>query len=785
MAESLKADKHRKDFFISYNKNDAEWAEWIAWQLEDAGYSTLLMAWDFRPGTNFVAGMQKGTTVADRTIAVLSPDYLDSHFTKPEWYAAFAKDPTGEKGILLPIRVRECRPEGLLGPIIYIDLVDKKPEEAKEILLTGVELKRAKPKTEPGYPGGKKSKESEPRYPGALPPIWNVPQRRNPNFTGRQELLAQLHQLLNSGKHTALTQAISGLGGIGKTQLAVEYAHRHKADYKITWWIHAEDPAALVSELAALANPLDLREKGERDLRVQVQAVLLWLEQNKNWLLIFDNVPEPEKVKDYLPRGETGHIIITSRHQAWSGVASPLEVKVMPENEAVDFLLKQKDQTDRETAKKLAKVLGYFPLALEHVRAYIEGVGITLSDYYELYTKQGSELRQDQKAPIDYEHTVATTWEISFTAVHEESPAATDLLNLCAFLAPDDIPLDIIRDGAEHLPESLADTAKDQVAFNKTIGALLRYSLIKKDKDKDTISIHRLVQAVIRDRLAEDEKNIWAAAAVKIVNEAYPQESDDVRTWTDCERLLSHAQATTAYIEKLRIANEATAYLLNSFAVYIHGRASFAEAKAAFQQSLKICKKVYGEEHPEVAIRLNNIGMVLKYLGDLTGAKKYYERALKIDEENYGKNHPNVARDIGNLGTTLLALGDSVEAKKCFERALKINESIYGKNHPNVAIDVNNLGATLNDLGDFAGAKKYYARALEIEEVTYGKNHPNVARCINNLGSVLWNLRDFPGAKKNFERALAIFIEFLGEDHPDTKAARQHLESVEKEINKQ
>jgi hypothetical protein len=215
-----------KDFFISYNKADRAWAEWIAWQLEEAGHTTTLQAWDFRPGSNFVVDMDRAAVEGERTIAVLSPDYLSASFTQPEWAAAFKRDPTGEKGLLLPVRVRDCDIEGLLGQIVYIDLLKLDEAAAKRSLLDGVKRGRAKPESVPDFPGASLSAtSSKPRFPGAMPSIWNVPHLRNPNFTGREDELAELRASLLAGETAALVQAqaIHGLGGVGKTQLAVEY----------------------------------------------------------------------------------------------------------------------------------------------------------------------------------------------------------------------------------------------------------------------------------------------------------------------------------------------------------------------------------------------------------------------------------------------------------------------------------------------------------------------------------------------------------------------------------
>jgi len=172
---------------------------------------------------------------AARTIAVLSPNYFTARFTQSEWQAAFAQDPTGEKGLLLLVRVRRCDPPGILAPRVYIDLVGLAEDAAQEKLLTGVRGGKS-PTTAPSFPGASsRTVPTRPRFPGVLPPIWNVPHQRNRNFIGRDQLLDAMHQALSSGQTAALTQALSGLGGIGKTQLVVEYAYRHAADYVLVW----------------------------------------------------------------------------------------------------------------------------------------------------------------------------------------------------------------------------------------------------------------------------------------------------------------------------------------------------------------------------------------------------------------------------------------------------------------------------------------------------------------------------------------------------------------------
>ena len=766
-----------KDFFISYNSADKTWAEWTAWTLEEVGYSTVLQAWDFRPGSNFVLEMQRDAAETERTIAILSPAYLDALYTQPEWAAAFVQDPTGENGTLLPVCIQKCDLKGLLRAIIYIDLVDLDEMAAKKALLQGIKQERIKPSVEPQFPGDvRRSVTVQPRFPGALPPVWNVPHNRNPNFTGREEQMAKLKTALGSGRPAALTQAIHGLGGVGKTQLALEYAYRNVAEYDVVWWVRSEEPATLAADYTSFADALDLPEKEAADQLLIIKAVKQWLEQHPKWLLVFDNAKDRADVRKYIPQGEIGHVLITSRNANWLGTATPLDVKVLEREESIDLLLKRTGYTDREAADALADALGDLPLALEQAGAYMDATRRSLPDYLEMFTKRKNELWDRAGHPPDYKYTVATTWNIAFDEVKQISSSGADLLNLCAFLAPDDIPVELLNSGVEYLPGSLDAVAGDRLAFDDAVDPLRRYSLV--EITAGTISVHRLVQAVTRDRLDGDEKKKWAEAAVRIVNKAFPYRSDDVQTWHVCSRLLPHALAAAELAEAFDVASDSTGRLLNQTGGYLSGRAQFPEAKEMHERALDIDEAAYGPDHPTVAIRVNNLGGVLRDIGDLEGTKKMYERALAIGESAYGPDHPDVAIYVNNLGDVLKALGDMEGAKKMFERALAIDEANYGPDHPQVAIHVNNLGLVLKYLGDTEGAKKMFERALAIGESTYGPDHSTVAIYVNNLGSVLQDLGDLEGAKKMFERALAIDEATYGPDHPDVAIDVSNLGSV-------
>jgi len=846
------------DFFISYNKADKTWAEWIAWELEAEGYSTVIQAWDFRPGGNFVLDMQRAAAGAERTIAVLSPDFLTSEFTQPEWAAAFAKDPTGAKKTLLPVRIRKCELTGLLPQIVFIDVVDKTEAEAQHVLLSGIETGRVKPAKKPNpfaARAAEKKHLNKPRFPGTLPPVCNIPHERNRNFTGRDELLEQLRRALISGKPAALVQALHGLGGIGKTQTATEYAYRHLADYDAIWWVRAEEPSTRSGDFAALAKALGLPEADAQNQQIAVEAARMWLSRHDKWLLMLDNVPHPNDLDGLLPPQNNGHILITSRDPNWHARATPVKVEVFPRPDSIEFLLsvgcdklRRSEGTPRQdsaedgvpalvpslshpteiaAANDLAEALGDLPLALAQAVAYMGEAQLSPAQYLELFRTQRSGLWGEEHAPLGRQGTVAVTFGLNIEKLAD--PAAVELLSVCAFLAPDDIPRSLFTDFADELPAALAAAAADQLQFNRVLKTLRSFSLI--DLTDKSFSVHRLVQAVCRDRLnvtksshREGENQTHSfAAATKLINAAFPRDiPTDTVSWPVCQRLLPHARTAAEWAEQSAIELEVTVQLLKQIGLYlrfcgnyvqsryvferaiqiaelIHGRedpvvatvvsdlgvvlsflGDVAGAKLAYERALAIDESAFGPDDPKVAIRVNNIGVVLRRLGDFPGAKRAYERAIEIDQIAYGPEHHKMAIRLNNLGLVLLELGDLSGAREAIDRALLIDERTFGLDHPSVAIRVASLGNVLQALGDSLGAKLAFERSLRIDQRTFGPDHPKVALRAWKLGGVLQDLGDLPGAKLAFERALGIYKKILGDQHPHTMTVQGSLELVNK-----
>ena len=433
-------------------------------------------------------------------------------------------------------------------------------------------------------------------------------------------------------------------------------------------------------------------------------------------------------------------MLITSRNRVWLGVANPQSVDTMEPREAVEFLLKRTGQKDKKAAGELAKELGYLPLALEQAGAYIDAHATAIASYLDLFRKRHTELLKLGKPSTDYPDTVATTWELSFQEVEASCPAAAELLDLCAFLAPDNIPISLLKDGAESLPKALKAAIGDDLAFDGMKAALIRYSLI--DVDDDSLSVHRLVQAVALDRLSNARRKTLAASAAKLVNEAFPSDSADVRNWPACSPLLSHALAAAGHAESLGVELDAAGRLLNQGGLYLSSRAQYVEAKDLYERALKIVDRADGPDHQRLASIVSNLGQVLQDLGDLEGARENTERALKMGEAAYGPDHPSVAIRLNNLGTVLKALGDLEGAREKMERALSIDEAAYGPDHPKVATRLNNLGMVLQDLGVLEAARKNTERALHILRASLGDDHPSTVTVKQNLDGILREIND-------------------------------------------
>ena len=620
--------------------------------------------------------------------------------------------------------------------------------------------------------------------------LWNVPYPRNTFFTGRESILEQVHKGLMSSKSVAISQplAISGLGGIGKTQTAVEYAYRYCDEYKAIFWVKADSREALVLDYATIAELLNLPEKDERDQNFSVDAVKRWLKRNSGWLLIFDNADEPELIEDFLPLNPKGSILLTSRAQVFDnlGISKPVELDKMSPDEAKKFFFVRTGHTDLEPKEleaidNIIQELDYLPLAMEQAGAYISKIKCSFQDYLSSYHERGLALLEKYPATTGkYPKSVATTWSLNFEQVIEKSPFSADLLYASAFLNHDEIPFEIISLGASELgpilSSALANVEKDRLVLDEIFEPLTQYSLIQRDSGSHTYSIHRLVQAVLKDKMDEKEQRIWSERVVKGVNCAFPEV--EFSKWHLCDRLLQHALASSVLIKKWGLEFQEAATLLNKTGCYLRIRARFSEAKVFLKTSLDIREKISDPDHPDIAKSLNSLAGLYMDKGKYNDAEPLYKRALDIRERIFDSDHPDIAKSLNNLASLYETQGKYDEAEPLYKKSLDIREKVFGPDHPDVATTLNNLAGLYRNQGKYNDAELLYKRSLDIRERIFDPEHPDVASTLNNLAGLYKNQGKYDDAEPLYKRSLGIKEKILGPDHPDVAETLNNLATL-------
>ena len=780
------------DFFISYTSHDQAWAKWIAWQLEANDYSVVLQAWDFRPGSDFVHKMEQAIQNAGRLIAVLSPAYLQSKFGEAEWRPFYAEDPTGDKGLLVLVRVANVAPPRLLTSRVYIDLSTQEDAAlAKAALVEGIRQGSVKPVQEPTYPLHLSSatdlphRTQEPRYPSVSPAIWNL-SHRNPHFTGRRKQLEDLHaSLAESTTNSVQTQVVFGQPGVGKTAFALEYGHRYASDYDLVWWIPAETAAAIPAVFADLAAKLQVlpgagaRAEQLADQQAIVDAVLDDLSHRTAWLLIFDHATDPNTLDPYLPATGGGQVLITSRNPNWhKRVKLPLKVDILTQEEAAQFLLHRTGSTDEKGATELAEELGSLPLALEQAGAYMSRSSKPMSDYLGLFRRRRDELlkRGDPDGRTVDATVVLATDQIG-------SPAALGLLTWCAFMAPEKIPLYVLTESKQRdlLPVEMRSMAQDEIELDENIAILYGSSLIA--RDDGVLDLHRLVQTVIRTHLPVATYQVWADLTIRLLLESFPSSIDDLAApsrWPRCEQLLTHIFVAAKHAEEAKVAMAETADLVMHLGSYLQHRGEYAEARSLFEEALTLAEAAHGRDDIRVAHVLNALGYVLRAEEDPGEAQVAHERALRIIKSTLPPDDAEVGRTLNSLGRALYDQKDLPGARVNLERALVINEAAFGHDHPEVASTLNNLGRLFYELGDLAEARLSHERALAIKEAApgFGPDHPSVAVTLQCLGTVLLAQHELDAARIALERARKLQETVLNENHPDLQVTLELLARV-------
>ncbi|MBN6041080.1 FxSxx-COOH system tetratricopeptide repeat protein [Amycolatopsis sp. 195334CR] len=648
------------------------------------------------------------------------------------------------------------------------------------------------------------------RQPDDPPPVWgNVP-ARNPNFTGRAELLDQLASRLNSGTTAVLPSALHGLGGIGKTQMAAEYIYRHLNDYDLVWWIDAAHTTQIRAGLTELARVLGVQ--GASEANVAVPAVIEALRTGRpfrRWLLVFDAAESPQDVLPFFPRNGPGEILITSRNSDWAGIARPLELAVFKREESVELLGRRGPEIDPGDANELAEKLGDLPLAVEQAAAWRAVTGMPVREYLRLFDDSVEEILDTASAP-DYEVSVAAAWNVSFEELKTRNPAAHQILHICAFFSPEPISRDLLTGVSRvSISPELDAALREPMKLARAIRDINRYGLAKIDHGSNTIQLHRLVQLVLRNRvMAPQVHATMQHGAHQLLAALDPNDPESSRHWPRYRELLPHAyaanvldcdddwprqlhinlmrylfefgdheeaaklgsQARARFTETLGPTHPQTLDVSSRLGLYLWAIGRYTEAAELNQRTLALRLQVSGEENEETFALQRNITTDLRAQGDFAAATKLSEEIYHKAKRMFGEDDPETLNAAYQHGISLRLSGAYRAAAELDEDTHRRRVEVLGRDHVRTFSTNSALIVDLREAGEYGQARVRQERLTENFQARFGEEQPDAV--VNNflLSVARRKDGDHPGALALSTVALKRFRLAYGDAHATTMA---------------
>jgi hypothetical protein len=754
------------DIYLSYVPEDRVWADWVAAVLAQRGIQVVRSPAAAAGGSTRDDAARTAES-ASRTIALLSAAYLQSPQAHGVWEAMGTADPVGTGRRLIPIRVGEIRLEQPFSERSVVDLTRRDAAQATEDLLRalGHPPKLADQLTAP-----------EPRYPRTIPPVWHVP-TRNASFTGRNEILEKLHdQLTGSSTPVVLPVALTGLGGVGKTQVALEYAHRFMADYDLVWWVEAEQSDRIDAALASLAPALGVRAGDSTDETAElVKEALRRGERYDRWLLIYDNADEPSQLAEFLPGGP-GHVVVTSRNPTWAHLAEPVPIDVFPRRESLAYLLRRVPSLSETDAELVAGDLGDLPLALEHAAAWLAATGLPAAQFLtEIHAAFEETMALSQ--PSNYPTSVAGTFRLSFERLRSQSPAAARLLELCACFAADPISLSLIS--SDEMIAALTPLDRRLRATRNVLGVLLtditRYSLARVDREvgSNSIQMHRLIQLAILDQMDPNYREERKHEVHMVLAGARPRQgdTDDPGNWARYGLIWPHLAASEVW----NCDNEEARQLLIDYVRYLWKQGDFEDALRAARRLEAQWIDKHGEEDEKLLSLRFNIANVLRSQGQFAHAYQLDTEVLASQRELLGEDHLSTLVTAGGVGGDLRGLGRFREALDLDEQTYRANRDLLGPDDPGTLSSANNLAIDYRLVGD-----PYHARDLDEETLgnrqdVLGSEHPYTLHSASMLARDMREAGEYQASAELLEQTYAGYRSVLGDDFLDTMRTGKSL----------
>jgi tetratricopeptide (TPR) repeat protein len=726
--------------FISYSRADRAYVERLASRLAQASISVWYDV-DVETGEPFSQKIQQAIDDCAAFVVVLTPAAVASEWVRREISRAVRKGKPA-----CPVLRASCDPPIEMDGVQQEDVSGGQMPTAR--FVTRLREMCASATTTADTTTMSSS-------PSAVPTVWNVP-IRSAVFTGREDLLARLRESLLAG-HTTVVHALHGLGGVGKTMLALEYAHRYAGEYELVWWVNAEQPDLVGEQLAGLAVGAGVVDAGA-DTPTALDAARSLLRRRGRWLVVFDNAPSAADVVEWVPHGP-GHVLITSRSHVWGGLAVPIAVDVFTRAESVALLLAQVPDLGEADADRLAEALGDLPLALAQACGVMTETGMPVDEYLDLLGSHAGAVMA-AGAPVGYPSSLAATVRVAATRLGGEDPAAARLLELLALLGPEPVPLWLFDATTRVLEDPLAGVAADTLALRRCVGRLRRYGLVQ--VGAETVVMHRLTQAIIRDDLGPAGREAGRATAEALLVAARPNDGTGPPWSPRWVQLMPHILAT----DPATASNAEMQDLACDALWHMRSRGAARAALPIAEQLYQAWRGRYGEDASCVLRAATNLGAIYAVSGRYQLAREVDEATLARYRRTLGADHPDTLRSAHNLASDLLRIGQIQQALEADEDARF--EHVAGDDHPDTV-----GGATV--LAKDVLAVEEIEKALHLDEDTLarrrrvlGDDHPETLRSAHHLAVDLWWLGRHDQARALAEDAQARRRRVLGDDHPDT-----------------